>query len=63
MKTVFTLLIVIMTGCTSADLKYYFNGVPVYPEFEWVEPLIFQENLRRCRQQATCSVDQIFNRY
>ena len=43
MKTVFALLTVVLTGCTASDLEYYINDVPIYPEFEWVEPLIFQE--------------------
>ena len=63
MKTVFALLIVVLSGCTTSELVYHLNGTPVYPEFEWVEPLIFQDNLNTCRHQATCSVDQLFNRY
>ena len=63
MKTVFALLTVVLTGCTASDLVYYINDVPIYPEFEWVEPLIFQDNLNTCRRQPTCSVDQIFDRY
>jgi len=70
MKTIFALLIAGLTGCTS-DFVYYLNGTEVYPdfelnsgpEFEWVEPLLFQHNLRICRTQPTCSVEQIFNRY
>jgi hypothetical protein len=63
MKTVFALLTVALTGCSTSDLVYYINDVPIYPEFEWVEPLIFQDNLNTCRHQPTCSVDQLFNRY
>ena len=62
MKTVFALLIVALTGCTASDLVYYLNDVPIYPEFEWVEPLIFEQNFEDCRRQPTCSVDQIFKR-
>jgi hypothetical protein len=29
-------------------------------EFEWVEPLEFQNKLRVCRSQDTCSADQLF---
>jgi len=63
MKTVLALLIVVLAGCTTSEIVYYLNGTPVYPEFEWVEPLIFQDNLNTCRHQPTCSVDQLFNRY
>ena len=63
MKTIFALLIVVLVGCTNSELVYYFNGTEVYPEFEWVEPMIFQDNLRTCRVQPTCSVDQLFDRY
>jgi hypothetical protein len=62
MKTVFALLIVALTGCNANELSYYINDVPIYPEFEWVEPLIFEQNFEDCRRQPTCSVDQIFKR-
>jgi hypothetical protein len=60
MKTVFALLIVALTGCNANELSYYINDVPVYPEFEWVEPFEFQNKLRVCRSQDTCSADQLF---
>ena len=63
MKTVFALLTVALIGCSTSDLIYYINDVPIYPEFEWVEPWVFQQNLEDCRRQPTCSADQIFNRY
>ena len=53
----------LITGCNANELSYYINDVRVYPEFEWVEPLVFQQNLEDCRRQTTCSADQIFNRY
>ena len=53
----------LITGCNANELSYYLNDVPIYPEFEWVEPWVFQQNLEDCRRQPTCSADQIFNRY
>jgi len=51
-------LILLLSGCSG--VKYYFNSVPIYPEFEWVNPIIFQDNLNRCRHNVTCSVNDIF---
>jgi hypothetical protein len=57
MKIIFTLLLILLAGCSVSDFIYYFNGVSVYPEFEWIEPPIFQNNLKSCGQQLNCSVD------
>jgi hypothetical protein len=54
--TRYLLMAVLLVSCSSAG-EYYLDQ----PEFEWVEPLIFQDNLLRCRSQDTCSVDELFN--
>ena len=59
-KIIFTLFLILLAGCSASDFVYYFNGVPVYPEFEWVEPPVFQNNLKSCGQQLNCSVDLFF---
>jgi len=42
-------------GCTNT--RYY---EPDLQQFDWVEPLIFQNNLRDCRAQDYCRAETLF---
>ncbi len=53
--TRYLLMAVLLVSCNSAG-EYYLDQ----PEFEWVEPVIFNYDLIRCRSQDTCSVDELF---
>ena len=45
-----------LVGCSSTP-AYYTDA----PEFEWVEPIIFQHNLDICRSSDTCRAETLFN--
>ncbi len=53
----FIILGVLLVGCTQSELLY----TVLEPEFEWVEPLIFQHNLQICRSQDVCRAEDLFN--
>lgn len=62
-----TLCMCLMSGCMCltmgcqqiAGTDFLFDPV-ILPEFEWVEPVEFQNKLRTCRSADYCSVDQLF---
>ena len=54
----FIILGVLLVGCTQSDLLKYDL---LEPEFEWVEPLIFQHNLQICRSNDVCRAEDLFN--
>ena len=47
-----------LVGCSSTPAGSRFLGEP--PEFEWVEPVIFQHNLEICRSSDTCRAETLF---
>ena len=53
-----SILLLTLMGCQQYDLY-----APVWAplEFEWVEPVIFQQNLERCRSQTYCRAETIFH--
>ena len=44
-----------LVSCTTSSSYYE------HPPMEWVEPLIFEHNLRTCRSQDTCRAESLFN--
>ena len=47
-------------GCQQiAGTDFLFDPV-ILPEFEWVEPVEFQNKLRTCRSADYCSADELF---
>ena len=52
-----------LAGCNfSEDYWYTLGDYDLYgPQFEWVEPVIFQQNLERCRTQTYCTADKLFD--
>ena len=48
------LIMLALQACTTAD---FYSG----PEFEWVEPQIFQQNLEVCRRQVYCNAADLFD--
>ena len=55
MKARYLLMVTLLAGCTNQP--YFFEG----PEFEWVEPIIFQHNLNICRSLDTCRAETLFD--
>jgi|2_EtaG_2_1085320.scaffolds.fasta_scaffold71627_2 hypothetical protein len=53
MKIIF-IMAAFLVGCTT-PIVYYDQ------EFEWVEPLIFQHNLDRCRARDVCNAAELFD--
>ena len=47
--------VVILTGCNST---HYYE--PDLQQFDWVEPLIFEHNLKACRAQEYCRAETLF---
>jgi len=55
------LSICLLTSCTGTlnDVPYHWeDGLP---HFEWVEPIIFQQNLEDCRRRDICKAETIFS--
>ena len=48
-------LMAFLVGCSSTPTSYRETL-----EFEWVEPIIFQHDLRICRSLDTCRVETLF---
>jgi len=44
---------IIIKGCTSSG----YNGSH---DVDWVEPIIFQQNLRDCRSATVCRAENLF---
>ena len=53
MKKLIPLLLLV--GCTST---HYYE--PDLQQFDWVEPLIFEHNLKTCRAQDYCRAETLF---
>jgi len=63
MKTRYAILMLVLAGCNGiVDYSAgYENYAVTGPQFEWVEPVIFQQNLERCRTQTYCRAETIFD--
>jgi hypothetical protein len=65
MKARLLLMSVLLVGCsnsytsgTAFDGNLIFDG----PEFEWVNPPVFQSNLRICRTLEYCRAETLFDK-
>ena len=47
------LIMLVLQACTTD----FYSG----PEFEWVDPDIFQQNLEVCRTQVYCNAADLFD--
>ena len=63
MRTRYVIFMLFLAGCNfSEDYWYTLGDYDLYgPQFEWVEPVIFQQNLERCRTQTYCTADKLFD--
>ena len=52
-----------LIGCTTPANEFepinihYMDG----PNFEWVEPIVFQHNMKICRSQPVCRAEDLFD--
>ncbi len=58
MNTRYLLIVAFLFGCQTNTMYE-----PVWEdlEFEWVEPLVFQQNWMQCRSQPVCRAETLFN--
>jgi len=63
MKAKYLLMVTLtVVGCSGTvnDLPYHWeDGMP---RFEWVEPVVFQMNLERCRRATVCKAETLFDK-
>jgi|21_taG_2_1085346.scaffolds.fasta_scaffold00415_37 hypothetical protein len=62
MKKLLLIVLVTLTSCSTVE----YRDLPIEVSFEFsnrVNQGLFQHNLRDCRVQPQCSVDQLFDRW
>lgn len=60
MKTRYAILMLALAGCNGI-VDYSYDRSITGPQFEWVEPLIFQQNLEQCRREIYCRAETLFD--
>ena len=64
MKARLLLMSVLLVGCSNSYTGTAFDGNLIFdgPEFEWVNPPVFQSNLRICRTLEYCRAETLFDK-
>ncbi len=61
-KTFMFLILAVGIGCTGTLNEVPYTWERGVPEFEWVEPLIFEHNLQICRSADVCRAESLFEK-